>query len=173
MAKPCSHCRLASSAPACRPSEYDLLSSLPENMMTMASKPLGTHDVAAQNKRVLIVDDDIELSLLYESLLQAQNYQTTTAENGVQALECLRTMEVDAILCDLDMPEMSGDLLYAEVGRTWPGLEKRFLFVTGNAGNPIYEAFLKRTNPKLLSKPVTMDRLLEQLQVVMDSQAGS
>lgn len=141
--------------------------------MTMGSQADGTRDVAAQSKRVLIVDDDIELLLLYESLLQAQDYQTTTAENGVQALECLRKLEVDAILCDLDMPEMSGDLLYAEVGRAWPGLEKRFLFVTGNAGNPIYEAFLKRTKPNVLAKPVTMDHLLEQLQAVLDAQAAS
>jgi DNA-binding NtrC family response regulator len=142
-------------------------------MMNMGSKARGARDVAAQDKRVLIVDDDIELLLVYESLLQAHDYQTTTAENGVQALECLRNMEVDAILCDLDMPEMSGDLLYAEVGRAWPGLAKRFLFVTGNAGNPIYEEFLKRTNPNVLSKPVTMDRLLEQLQAVLKLQTAN
>jgi two-component system cell cycle sensor histidine kinase/response regulator CckA len=142
-------------------------------MMTMESQADETRDVAAQSKRVLIVDDDIELLLLYESLLQAHDYQTTTAENGVQALECLRKLEVDAILCDLDMPEMSGDLLYTEVGRAWPGLEKRFLFVTGNAGNPIYEAFLMRTKPTVLAKPVTMNHLLEQLQGVLDAQSAS
>jgi two-component system cell cycle sensor histidine kinase/response regulator CckA len=127
---------------------------------------MGTPNTAGQNKRVLLVDDDIELLLMFETLLQANDYQTHTAANGAQALKVLRNIEVDAILCDLDMPELSGDLLYLEVGRAWPGLLKRFIFVTGNAENPLYEEFLKRTQPTVLEKPISIVRLLEQLEAV-------
>jgi DNA-binding NtrC family response regulator len=137
-------------------------------MMTLGSKAMGSRNVSGQSKRVLLVDDDIELLLMYEALLQAHDYQTHTAENGDQALKLIRNMEVDAILCDLDMPELSGDLFYTEVGRAWPGLLKRFIFVTGNADNPVYEEFLKRTQPTVLSKPISIDRLLDQLQAVLD-----
>jgi len=125
----------------------------------------------ARGKRVLIVDDDIDLLLTYEALLQAHDYQTSTAENGAQALELIRTREVDAILCDLDMPELSGDLLYAEVGRTQPEVLNRFIFVTGHEDNSVYEEFLKRTKPAVLSKPVPIDRLLEHLGRVTGEQA--
>jgi len=117
------------------------------------------------------VDDDIDLLLTYEALLQAHDYQTSTAENGAQALELIRTREVDAILCDLDMPELSGDLLYAEVGRTQPEVLNRFIFVTGHEDNSVYEEFLKRTKPAVLSKPVPIDRLLEHLGRVTGEQA--
>ena len=127
---------------------------------------MGTRNTAGQSKRVLLVDDDIELLLMFETLLQANDYQTHTAANGAQALKVLRNIEVDAILCDLDMPELSGDLLYLEVGRAWPGLLKRFIFVTGNAENPLYEEFLKRTQPTVLEKPISIVRLLEQLEAV-------
>jgi len=153
--------------------EYNLLSSLPKSMMTMGSQAMGSRNVSGQSKRVLLVDDDIELLLAYEALLQAHDYQTYTAANGAQALKLIRNIEVDAILCDLDMPELSGDLLYTEVGRAWPDLVKRFIFVTGNAGNPIYEEFLKRTKPNVLAKPVSIDRLLEQLQAVLGLQAAN
>ena len=115
---------------------------------------------------MLLVDDDIDLLLTYEALLQAHDYQTSTAENGAQALELLKSREVDAILCDLDMPELSGDLVYEEVGRTQPEALKRFIFVTGNVDNPIYEEFLKRTKPTVLSKPISSDRLLQHLRAL-------
>jgi DNA-binding NtrC family response regulator len=123
-----------------------------------------------QGKRVLVVEDDIDLLLTYQELLQAHDYQASTAENGAQALQLMKNREVDAILCDLDMPELSGDLFYYEVGRTWPDLLKRFIFVTGNTENPIYECFLKSTNATVFSKPISFDRLLESLQAVLGVQ---
>ena len=43
--------------------------------------------VALENNHVLVVDDDIELSLLYQGLLQAHGYRVSTAANGAQALK--------------------------------------------------------------------------------------
>jgi two-component system cell cycle sensor histidine kinase/response regulator CckA len=140
--------------------------SCPAEIKRIGITAMETPNTAGQRKRVLLVDDDIELLLLFETLLQANDYQTHTAANGAQALKVLRNIEVDAILCDLDMPELSGDLFYLEVGRAWPGLLKRFMFVTGNAENPLYEEFLKRTQPTVLEKPISIVRLLEELEAV-------
>jgi DNA-binding NarL/FixJ family response regulator len=80
--------------------------------------------------------------------------------------------DVDAILCDLQMPELSGDLFYIEVSRARPHLQKRFIFVTGNADDSLYETFLKETKAPVLSKPVSFDRLLEKLEAVLGTEAG-
>ena len=124
-----------------------------------------------QGKRVLVVDDNIEMLLLCQGLLEAHNYQPSLAQNGAQALNLMKHREVDAILCDLEMPELSGDHFYSAVGRTWPQLLKRFVFVTGNADNPTYEDFLKNTKAAVLCKPIPIDRLLEKLRTVLGSQA--
>jgi len=124
-----------------------------------------------QGRRVLVVDDDIELLLVCQGLLEAHDYEACLAQNGSQALRVMTNREVDAILCDLQMPELSGDLFYRAVGRAWPQLQKRFIFVTGNAENPAYEAFLKTTQATVLSKPFPIDRLLEKLESVLDIQA--
>jgi DNA-binding NtrC family response regulator len=150
--------------------ECNLLSESPRTVISERAL-MKPRNGLTQGKRVLIVDDDIDLLLTYEDLLQAHDYQTSTAENGAQALVLLRTREVDAILCDLDMPELSGDLLYAEVGRTRPEVLNRFIFVTGNSDNPVYEEFLQRTKPTVLCKPVPIDRLLEYLGRVTGEQA--
>ena len=78
-----------------------------------------------------------------------------------------------AILCDLQMPELTGDLFYVEVGRLRPHLLKRFIFITGNADEPLYQTFLKSVKAPLLSKPVSIDRLLGKLKAVLEAEAGS
>jgi CheY-like chemotaxis protein len=121
------------------------------------------------SKHVLVVDDDIELALTYQALLQLRGYRVSTAANGAQALKLVLNSDVDAILCDLSMPELAGDLFYIEVGRARPHLLKRFIFVTGNADNPLYETFLKSVKTPVLAKPVSLDRLAGKLQAVFSA----
>jgi CheY-like chemotaxis protein len=122
---------------------------------------------AVSQKHILVVDDDIELVLTYQALLQIRDYRVSTATNGVEALKVVMNSDVDAILCDLTMPELAGDLFYIQVSRTRPNLLKRFIFLTGNADNPLYETFLKSVKAPVLSKPISFDRLLEKLKAVL------
>jgi len=120
-----------------------------------------------RNTHVLLVDDDIELALTYQELLQDHGYQVSTAVNGSEALKLVMKHKVDAILCDLSMPELTGDLFYREVGLARPQLLKRFIFLTANADNPFYETFLKSVSAPVLSKPTTIDRLLDNLAAIL------
>jgi CheY-like chemotaxis protein len=125
-----------------------------------------------QRKRhVLVVDDDIELALTYQELLQAHAYQASTAANGREALKLVLHSDVDAILCDLSMPELAGDLFYHEVGCARPQLLKRFVFLTANADNPLYETFLKSITAPVITKPASLDSVLEKLAAVLFSPA--
>jgi CheY-like chemotaxis protein len=122
-----------------------------------------------RTKHVLVVDDDIELALTYQELLQAHGYQVSTASNGREALKLVQNSEVDAILCDLSMPELSGDLFYREVGRARPRLLKRFVFLTANADNPLYETFLRSVTVPVIAKPAPVESVLEKLAAVLAS----
>jgi len=125
------------------------------------------------NKHVLVVDDDIELALTYQALLQGHGYRVSTAADGAQALKLVLHGDVDAILCDLHMPELTGDLFYVEVGRARPHLLKRFIFITGNSDDPIYETFLKNVKASVLCKPVSIQQLLGKLETVLGSEAAA
>jgi two-component system, NtrC family, sensor kinase len=126
----------------------------------------------APAKHVLVVDDDIELALTYQALLQVHGYRVSTAADGSQALKLVLGGDVDAILCDLNMPELTGDLFYVEVGRARPHLLRRFIFVTGNVDAPLYETFLKNVKAPVLSKPISIDHLLGKLKTVLEPVAG-
>src|ERR1017187_4439275 len=120
-----------------------------------------------RNRHVLIVDDDIELALTYQELLQEHGYEASTAANGRDALKLVMSREVDAILCDLSMPELTGDLFYLAVGRARPRLLKRFIFLTANADHPLYETFLKSISAPVSAKPASVASVLGGLSAIL------
>jgi CheY-like chemotaxis protein len=59
-------------------------------------------------KKILIVDDEPHLRLLYELELRRVGYSTMTAENARQCLEYVETMTPDLVILDIRMPGMDG-----------------------------------------------------------------
>ena len=124
---------------------------------------------AAEAKRphVLVVDDNFELAQAYKALLEEHGYTAITAPNGVLALKIILKIEVDAILCDLKMPQLEGDMFYLTVERVKPELTSRFIFITGMGSDPKFQAFIERAQAPVLFKPVEPGKLLEQVKRVV------
>ena len=59
-------------------------------------------------KKILIVDDEPHLRLLYEIELRRLGYSTLAAENASQCLEFVETMNPDLVILDIRMPGMDG-----------------------------------------------------------------
>jgi CheY-like chemotaxis protein len=58
---------------------------------------------------ILIVDDDVPIQILMQSLLREFGFQPVTAGSGDQALEAVRGgLRPDLVLLDMNMPGMSG-----------------------------------------------------------------
>ena len=57
---------------------------------------------------ILIVEDDKELSQLFQKVLEKNGYQVKCASDGMQALETLDTAYIDLIISDIMMPVMDG-----------------------------------------------------------------
>jgi CheY-like chemotaxis protein len=132
---------------------------------------METETTAAQKKRVLIVEDDLELVRIYENLLGGFQYEVSTATDGVLALKRILSGDVDAILCDLKMAELDGDLSYSAVERAKPHLCNRFIFITGAGDDPKYHSFLSQMKSPVLRKPVHPATLLQELRKLLASQA--
>lgn len=128
-----------------------------------------THEL--RMKHVLLVDDDAEMAAALKALLEANDFMVSWASNGVDALKVVMDLEVDAVLCDLMMPKMPGDMFYLAVERVKPQVCQRFIFITGYENHPKFGPFLKNIQAVVLYKPVTMGKLMGTLNVLFKKQA--
>jgi len=58
--------------------------------------------------KILIVDDDVDSSIIQQSIVQKLGYYTQLAINGIDAIKFIKQDPPDIILLDIFMPEMDG-----------------------------------------------------------------
>ena len=111
--------------------------------------------------RVLVVDDDPLVRRSLGRLLRM--HAVALAKDGNEALALIRSgTTFDAILCDLNMPGMSGRTLHATIEALLPELARRIVFMSGGALSSSDNAFLAAH--RSLQKPFTqrdLEALLE------------
>jgi two-component system, OmpR family, KDP operon response regulator KdpE len=61
-----------------------------------------------QNKKVLIIDDDPDLSYILSLTFAREGMQPILAENGRAGLRAFRSLQPDLVILDIMMPEMDG-----------------------------------------------------------------
>jgi signal transduction histidine kinase len=127
----------------------------------------------ARRASVLVVDDEPDMADLLADILAAEGYRVETVPSGVAALEKLRATDFDLVISDLRMPELDGPGLYREVERRHPGLQRRFIFLTGDALNPRIKEFLENCGAPGLAKPFTLEDLRRAIQQVGGPPAGA
>ncbi|HEV8590894.1 MAG TPA: response regulator transcription factor [Pyrinomonadaceae bacterium] len=69
----------------------------------------------SEHKKVLVVDDESQITRVLRHSLTAHRYDVRTAADGVSALDTFRDWHPDLIITDLQMPEMSGIELCREI----------------------------------------------------------
>jgi len=117
--------------------------------------------VTSGRRRVLVVDDEEILVRAYGRLLE-RDYDVTALVSPAEALRRIQAGERwDAILFDLQMPELDGIELFEQLELTRPELTGRVAFITGGAFTPRALAFLDRNTRPTLSKPIDAEALRE------------
>ena len=114
-------------------------------------------------KRILLVEDDAELTAVLKEFLEAYCYWVNAAANGVDALKAVMERSYDAIICDVMMPKMAGDAFYYAVQRVKPPLCERFIFITAHGDTPRMQEFLNHVSGLVLMKPFHLDDLLQTI----------
>ena len=67
--------------------------------------------------RVLVIEDHADLRDLFATLLAADGAEASTAGTGCAALDLYETESFDAVLCDLGLPDVSGEVVIREINR--------------------------------------------------------
>ncbi len=128
---------------------------------------MDTDNPTLRKRHVVIVDDNAELSWFFQEILKLHGYESAVFNHPVPALKHVLSHHTDVIICDLQMPELDGDLFYATVERAQPALAQRFIFVTGAADDERFQTFIKTVEAPVLRKPVPVEKLLEEIARLM------
>ena len=126
-------------------------------------RPAAAQAPAAATMRVLVVDDEPEVTAMMRDALEAAGYEVATAESGPVALALLDETRFDAVVSDLRMPDMDGAALWRAIRARDPELARRFLFVTGDALSPLVSDFRRESGADGIEKPFTADDLVQRL----------
>jgi CheY-like chemotaxis protein len=119
---------------------------------TAAKAEQSTDYVSRRPSRFLLVDDDEDNLLALQELLRSNGHQAEIAKSGREAVDRLRSITYDAILCDLGMPGMDGWEVARQVRDIAPGV--KFYLVTGWARQIQLETDHPVEIAGILSKPV-------------------
>ena len=68
-----------------------------------------------EKPKILVVDDEPDINLLYHSILERAGYIVESYENPLLALSNFIPCYYDAAILDIKMPEMNGLVLYTEL----------------------------------------------------------
>jgi two-component system chemotaxis sensor kinase CheA len=81
----------------------------------LAVAPAAAPATAAAAKRVLVVEDSVTSRLLLKHILEGAGCSVDTAVDGIDALSRLRGARYDAVVSDVEMPNMDGLALTASI----------------------------------------------------------
>ncbi len=138
--------------------------------LRLADDPSGTLPAAGGRRselprlkgRVLLVDDDALARRATSRLLKRGGAEVVEAAHGREALEVLqREPGIRAVLTDLSMPEMDGEVLAAQLREVSPALP--VVVFTGEIRDARHQRLLELGVKQVVSKPFTTEELLGAL----------
>jgi len=135
---------------------------------TLLASPPGRAPAAPRpGTRVLVVEDDDANRHALRRLLAREGYAVSAARNGADALALLAREHPDALVLDLQMPQMGGRETWERIRTQWPDLARRIVFVTGDDTRAGSADFLRATGRPVVRKPYELPELLAALAAVV------
>jgi signal transduction histidine kinase/DNA-binding response OmpR family regulator len=138
---------------------------LPADKRRMLER-LRNSDAVFQDKKVLLVDDDIRNTFALASVLESRGMEILFAENGKDGIETLReNPDVNLVLMDIMMPEMDGHEATRRIRRMDEFKQLPIVALTAKAMKGDREKSLAAGASDYIAKPVDTDRLLSLMRV--------
>lgn len=124
--------------------------------------------VASENTggpiRILLAEDNAINALLTRTLLEADGHSVDTVEDGVLAVEAMKTASYDLIFMDMRMPNMDGLEATRKI-RTLPNVSRALpiIALTANAFDDDRNACFDSGMNDFMTKPVSAEELSEKV----------
>jgi len=144
---------------------HQLEADMPEEKRKIL-KSMHNKETVLDNKKILIVDDDMRNVFALSSLLEDKGIKTVVAKNGREGLEKLEeNNDIDLVLMDIMMPEMDGYEATREIRKKKKYKNLPIIALTAKAMKEDREKCIAAGANDYLAKPVDTEKLLSLLRV--------
>jgi excisionase family DNA binding protein len=113
---------------------------------------------------VLVVDDDEELQEMFKLFLKKASLSRLIVGTGIEALAALDKQNFDLCYIDLQLPDITGDEIYAVAKAKYPDLP--IVVVTGFPDSQMLDNILKHGPVTVLKKPLEVEQLTQTLRLI-------
>ena len=127
-------------------------------------------------KKILIVDDELDVRIYVGTLLETSGYEPIAARNGREGLQKAKQVSPDLIILDVMMPQAGGVSMYRELKADRQLREIPVIMLTG-VGEKSFSHYLKMLRLKIedpvpqpnayLEKPLDHEKLLELVREII------
>jgi CheY-like chemotaxis protein len=80
-----------------------------------------TEEIETSKKKVLIVDDNVDVADMMKKLLSFEGHEVRVAADGESGFEAAKAFQPDVCLCDIGLPKMDGYELGRQLRQLLPG----------------------------------------------------
>ncbi len=122
------------------------------------------------SKTLMIVDDSATMRKIIMRTIRMSGLEfdrTEEAGNGLEALEKLKADPIDIVLCDINMPEMSGSDMVKEARQLDTCKDTKIIMVSTESSQDLISSVMADGANGYITKPFTPEKFQEQLSPFM------
>ena len=101
-------------------------------------------ETKAREMPVLIVDDDAGIRQSYTKMLERAGYVVSSVGDALAAFDEMQRISFGAVLCDIQMPGLSGMSFFEQLEGRLPQMASRVVFFSGFVDQHETQEFLRR-----------------------------
>lgn len=116
--------------------------------------------------RILVIDDERSIRNTLKDILEYEKYSVDLAEDGIKALDKIKTASYDVILCDIKMPGMDGIEVLDKLQEYIP--DTPVVMISGHGNIDTAVESIKKGAFDFIEKPLDLNRLLITIRNAMD-----
>ncbi len=146
---------------------FPAMAESPAKVVARNAAPARPHQAT-----VLLIDDEEIVRTAAQASMEAMGYTVMAADSGRRGLEIYdeRSDEIDVVLLDMTMPEMSGAEVYEELQLR--DTNARVVLTSGYHESAVAHRFTAEGGAAFIQKPYTLDELAATLDGALESEAA-
>ena len=119
-------------------------------------------------KKILVIDDDVDLVELIKTRLETKGYQVFTAYDGEEGLRQTQELKPDLVILDVIMPKKDGYTLFRDIKYSEDLKNTPIIVLT--AKDKLEDMFAMEGLKNFVVKPFTSEELLEKVEKSLNQQ---